>query len=104
MALDPEELFHQARAIASTRERELYLAQACGTDKALKARIERLLAADERATGFLAAQQEPPAASQGLERPGDRIGRYKLLEIVGEGGMGTCGWPSSASRSCARWR
>ncbi|MCY3003554.1 MAG: serine/threonine-protein kinase [Planctomycetota bacterium] len=89
MAFDPEELFHQARAIASARERELYLAQACGTDKALKARIERLLAADERATGFLATRQEPAAAAEGLERPGDRIGRYKLLEIIGEGGFGS---------------
>ncbi len=89
MALDPEELFHQARAIASARERELYLAQACDGNAALKARIERLLAADERATGFLAAQESGAPNPLGLEQPGDRIGRYRLLEIVGEGGFGS---------------
>src|SRR3984885_12647841 len=67
----------------------MYLAEACGDDADLRQRVETMLrdAAgadaffDGVATGRMAA---PPLT----EAPGTRIGRYKLLQKIGEGGMG----------------
>jgi WD40 repeat protein/serine/threonine protein kinase len=70
-------------------ERPGFLAQACHDDPALRARVEELLEAHQRAEGFLDA---PPLAELKApcdEKPGDRIGRYKLLQQIGEGGYGT---------------
>jgi serine/threonine protein kinase/tetratricopeptide (TPR) repeat protein len=79
----------------SASERAAYLATACAGDAALRQRVEELLRAHEQAEGFLEA---PPAgldfkrtvrlAVPLTEKPGDRIGRYKLLQQIGEGGCG----------------
>src|SRR5205823_9279388 len=58
-------------------------------DQQLRGRVEELLAAYPKAESFL----ERPAATVDDaplgERPGTAIGPYKLIEQVGEGGMGT---------------
>src|SRR5262249_6490101 len=62
---------------------------ACGANAALRARVEALIQAHEAGEGFLPAQ--PSAGSTVLvvtEKAGDRIGRYKLLQNIGEGGCG----------------
>jgi serine/threonine protein kinase/WD40 repeat protein len=94
-----ERIFWAAQVLASPDERASYLDRACGHDAALRAQVEELLAAYPRAEGFLeqpVAQRptEPPPnghnpSPASEERPGTRIGPYKLLERIGEGGMGT---------------
>src|SRR6267142_1216510 len=75
----------------SAGERSAYLACACGADKELRQRVEQLLEAHDQAGDFL--EQPPPEAESLAEAPvgekaGDRIGRYKLLQQIGEGGCG----------------
>jgi eukaryotic-like serine/threonine-protein kinase len=75
----------------SAGERCAYLASACGADKELRQRVEQLLEAHDQAGDFL---EQPPPEAESLaeapvgEKPGDRIGRYKLLQQIGEGGCG----------------
>src|SRR5215467_7788593 len=72
-------------------ERGAFLVRECGDDQTLKARVEALLRADSEAGNFL--EQPPPdagllSASTIGEKPGDHIGRYTLLQQIGEGGCG----------------
>src|SRR6266516_6714345 len=75
-------------------ERDRYLDKACKSDVEFRRRVEALLQAYEQAGDFLgrpAAERPPKAAAQALavaEKLGDRIGHYKLLQQIGEGGCG----------------
>jgi WD40 repeat protein/serine/threonine protein kinase len=109
-----KEIFADALEKANAAERATYLAQACGNDAQLRQHVEALLQAHEKAGAFL---EQPPLASVQhgsggtetgpaeaktpngpgptvilstplTEKPGDRIGRYKLREKIGEGGCG----------------
>ncbi|HTA28903.1 MAG TPA: serine/threonine-protein kinase [Candidatus Cybelea sp.] len=75
------------------RERAAFLERACAGDTSLRQRVEILLQAHEAAGDFLGepASRLPAADPPGIvtgEKPGDRIGRYKLLQQIGEGGCG----------------
>src|SRR6266498_3075129 len=74
-------------------ERDRYLSEACKGDNEFRLRVEALLQAYEQAGDFLGrpAAERPPKAAEVLaaaEKPGDRIGHYKLLQQIGEGGCG----------------
>jgi tetratricopeptide (TPR) repeat protein/serine/threonine protein kinase len=87
-----EAVFFAALEKGSAQERAAYLAEACAGDEDLRRRVEKMLAAQAQAGSFL----EQPALSRALtideqavsERPGTVIGPYKLMEQIGEGGMG----------------
>jgi eukaryotic-like serine/threonine-protein kinase len=91
-----ETLFLAAREIADPAQRAAFLDRACRSDTALRQRLERLLAVDAPAAELWA--DDPPTSDQQTirieepepvaEGPGSVIGRYKLLEQIGEGGMG----------------
>ena len=90
---DLKSIFGHALAIAAPADREAYLDQACAGNSGLRAEVEALLEASADAGHFLespprrsvATVDEPPLS----ERPGTVIGPYKLIEEIGEGGMGT---------------
>ncbi|UCD51368.1 MAG: protein kinase [Phycisphaerales bacterium] len=90
---NPEEILQKAVEIINPAERAAYLEQACGGDGALRAEIESLLKAHQEAGTFLdapALDREVTLATAGpMEGPGTVIGRFKLLEQIGEGGMAT---------------
>jgi WD40 repeat protein/serine/threonine protein kinase len=75
-------------------ERAAYLDGACRGDERLRAEVEKLLLAHDQAGAFLEDPVAPPQHSTFVlpatltEKPGDKIGHYKLLQQIGEGGCG----------------
>ena len=102
-----EALYHMVRQLPED-ERSEYLAEACANDAELRARLEKLLQAEaladdlfEREPVGLAEHQHDLAIASGnpthsiesltppTEEAGAMIGRYKLLQQIGQGGFGT---------------
>src|SRR5262245_42094000 len=82
-------VFLHAAGLDSPVARAEYLNEACRPDPAVRGRMDALLAAHDR----LGAEPPPAAGPDSValppETPGAKVGLYKLLEPIGEGGMGT---------------
>jgi serine/threonine protein kinase/tetratricopeptide (TPR) repeat protein len=102
--MNEETLFAEALQRSDPAERAAFLEQACGNDAELRRRIEELLRAHDQAGGLLDKPAAAPEATSDvppgqwldpdklpetpLEGVGSRIQQYKLLQQIGEGGMG----------------
>ena len=91
-----QQIFIAALPLATREERAAYLKDACAGDAALRQRVEARLQAYDQAGKSLdpdvtiksSPSTDQPTVVPITEKPGDRIGRYKLLERIGEGGCG----------------
>jgi serine/threonine protein kinase/Flp pilus assembly protein TadD len=95
------DLFLEALKLRTDEQRRDLLDRVCGEDAALRAEVECLLEASDRAGSFLDrpavdlglaatdAHAEESGAGPSREDVGSVIGPYKLLQPIGEGGMGT---------------
>lgn len=71
-------------------ERDSYLREACGTDVQLRSEVDAFLAYDESERSDL--EGSPVDAFRGHNgslKAGDQIGRYRVIEDLGVGGMGS---------------
>ncbi len=102
---NPEVAVFAAALELPADRRGAYLDQACGGDVALRGQVEALLRVHDDAGNFFdklspvarptGAEGAMPGSSGTIrlpstpsEKAGDRIGRYKLLQQIGEGGCG----------------
>ncbi len=102
--MNEQTLFAEALERTDPQDRSAFLDQACQGDPALRQRMERLLAQHQHAGAFLESPPRAPAPTldqPGAESPGAVIGPYKLLEQIGEGGMGTV-WMAQQSEPVKR--
>jgi serine/threonine protein kinase/WD40 repeat protein len=92
---DEEVIFNESRRIDDPAARAAYLERTCGSDTNLRARIESLLDMHDQQPSFLvspAVDRDAPTSPYPptvLTPPGTVIGRYKILQSIGEGGYGT---------------
>ena len=89
--LDEKSIFNIARRIDGRDARSEYLDQVCGTDPEVHSRVVALLEIYESEQTFLESPLNVISVALDLPTPdliGTHIGSYKLLEQIGDGGMG----------------
>jgi len=89
--MDEESIFAAALEKKNSEQRAAFLEGVYAANPQLREEVESLLKAHDDAGDFLEASSDPESTlpiSPITEGPGTRIGRYKLLQQIGEGGMG----------------
>jgi serine/threonine protein kinase/WD40 repeat protein len=89
--IDEKEVFNTARRLTVLEERVAYLQHVCGHEPKTLHRIVELLNVYFQQSSFLESPAVVPGATLDepiREGPGTIIGPYKLMEQIGEGGMG----------------
>ena len=84
-------VFNEAVEIEDAARRAEFLGTACGDDAALREKVEGLLKAHAEmgdGSGFLGGAGDGPADPAAAGETGEKVGRYKLLQKIGEGGWG----------------
>lgn len=85
-----EKLFHDAVDMPP-EERSAFLADACGNDRQLHEQVLALISASGQDTGFLEhpiMESTEASISQMLCALGEVLGHYKIIRLLGRGGMG----------------
>src|SRR5512136_2031621 len=83
-----KEILAEAAGKDTPAARAACLDAACQGDADLRRQVEALLAAHDQAGDFLQEPVLPPAETLIGVGPGTVVGRYKLVEEIGEGGFG----------------
>jgi serine/threonine protein kinase len=91
--LDEEAIFKVAVEIPAEDARSTYLQQVCGDDQALLDRVLALLRVSRESKDFLESPPggfaiTAPITAAFTATPGTQFGPYKILDQIGEGGMG----------------
>ena len=92
-------IFCKAQEFSKFSDQDDFVVKACAEDSQLLLEVTALLNSDREAGSFLAESKEQTSPnllsktifndSKIIEKHGSQIGRYKLLQKIGEGGMGT---------------
>ena len=94
-----KDIFAEAMAQPAS-ELPAFLDRVCNGDLDLRSQVMKLLASHRRASEFLhdPTRNVPDVPTEASEAVGTRIGPYKLLQLIGEGGFGSeHGVPPQAS-------
>ncbi len=89
--VDEAEVFANALDIIDVEARNRYLDRMVGANSVQRQRLDRLLHYSSSTSDFLetSAAETTKVDSSHIESVGDWLGPYRLLEQIGEGGMGS---------------